>query len=57
MNDNMVKTQERFKNQYQNLTSGTEAIVREHQNMPEIPGVYRMLNKHGDVLYVGKKRY
>lgn len=33
-----------------------EVIKKELQNMPNLPGVYRMLDKNGKVLYVGKAK-
>lgn len=36
--------------------TGVKAIERHLQHMPEEPGVYRMLNSDGDVLYVGKAK-
>ena len=56
MNDIMATTKQPSKTQYSYLSSGTEVIVREHHNMPQIPGVYRMLNKDDEVLYVGKAK-
>jgi len=39
-----------------NLSEGFN-IIREHvKTAPTAPGVYRMLNQHGDVLYVGKAK-
>ncbi|MBL4639606.1 MAG: GIY-YIG nuclease family protein, partial [Kordiimonadaceae bacterium] len=39
-----------------NLSTGIN-IIREHvKTAPSAPGVYRMLDKHGDVLYVGKAK-
>ena len=33
------------------------AIIRKHlKTMPKQPGVYRMIDRHGDVLYVGKAK-
>ncbi len=39
-----------------NLDQGVEAIKAVVQTLPPRPGVYRMLNAHGEVLYVGKAR-
>ena len=38
------------------LSRGAETIRNYAKNLPEKPGVYRMLNDKGDVLYVGKAR-
>lgn len=38
------------------IAHGIEVIRRQLRNMPTAPGVYRMLNKAGDALYVGKAR-
>lgn len=38
------------------LERGAEVIRGYAKNLPEKPGVYRMLNERGDVLYVGKAR-
>lgn len=35
---------------------GADAIKSRLANLPTSPGVYRMLNEHGDVLYVGKAK-
>ena len=35
---------------------GADAIKSRLPNLPTSPGVYRMLNEHGDVLYVGKAK-
>ncbi len=35
---------------------GAEAIKARLKNLPSTPGVYRMLNEAGDVLYVGKAK-
>jgi len=33
------------------------AVIRKHlKTMPKRPGVYRMIDRHGDVLYVGKAK-
>ncbi|MBL4837880.1 MAG: excinuclease ABC subunit UvrC, partial [Kordiimonadaceae bacterium] len=39
-----------------NLASGIDIIRTHVKTAPVGPGVYRMLNKHGDVLYVGKAK-
>ena len=36
--------------------SGKEVIKKELSLMPKLPGVYRMLNAKGDILYVGKAK-
>ena len=38
------------------LQRGAEAITAALKTMPETPGVYRMLDAKGDVLYVGKAK-
>ena len=38
------------------LDEGVGAIERHLRTMPSCPGVYRMLNRSGDVLYVGKAK-
>ena len=38
------------------LTRGTALIRAQLATMPSKPGVYRMLNRRGDALYVGKAR-
>ncbi|MGH6685060.1 MAG: GIY-YIG nuclease family protein, partial [Pseudolabrys sp.] len=38
------------------LARGVEVIVDALKRLPPSPGVYRMLNKSGDALYVGKAR-
>ena len=35
---------------------GKEVIKKELSLIPKIPGVYRMINHKGDVLYVGKAK-
>ena len=35
---------------------GKEAIKKELPLIPKLPGVYRMLNDKGDILYVGKAK-
>ncbi|MEL7190674.1 MAG: excinuclease ABC subunit C, partial [Pseudomonadota bacterium] len=39
-----------------NLDAGVEAIREVVKTLKPIPGVYRMLDARGDVLYVGKAR-
>lgn len=39
-----------------NLPAGIEVIRTHLKTAPTAPGVYRMLSKHGDVLYVGKAK-
>jgi excinuclease ABC subunit C len=38
------------------IVRGVEVIAEALRNLPAGPGVYRMLNKSGDALYVGKAR-
>lgn len=38
------------------VKEGGELIRRLSQNLPDTPGVYRMLDKRGEALYVGKAR-
>ncbi|MCJ9429461.1 excinuclease ABC subunit UvrC [Kordiimonas sp. A6E486] len=38
------------------LDIGTDIIKTHLKTAPSAPGVYRMLNEHGDVLYVGKAK-
>lgn len=38
------------------MNSAVEYIKTELKNMPALPGVYRMLDKHGKVLYIGKAK-
>ena len=35
---------------------GKEVIKKELTLIPKLPGVYRMLNDKGDILYVGKAK-
>ena len=39
-----------------NLTQGAEVIRGYLRTLPNGPGVYRMMNADGDVLYVGKAK-
>ena len=39
------------------LRTGRGAILAALKTMPDSPGVYRMLDGHGDVLYVGKAKH
>ena len=39
-----------------NPESGKEVIKKELPLIPKLPGVYRMLNAKGDILYVGKAK-
>ena len=36
--------------------AGKEVIKKELPLIPKLPGVYRMLNDKGDILYVGKAK-
>ena len=36
--------------------TGKEVIKKELPLIPKLPGVYRMLNEKGDILYVGKAK-
>ena len=38
------------------LAAGVEVIAKAVRGLPNGPGVYRMLNRRGDALYVGKAR-
>ena len=38
------------------VQAGAEVIKRVWQTLPNAPGVYRMLDAKGDVLYIGKAR-
>ncbi|MEQ1715187.1 MAG: excinuclease ABC subunit UvrC, partial [Hyphomicrobium sp.] len=38
------------------VATGSEVIARYLTNLPAAPGVYRMLNEAGEVIYVGKAR-
>ncbi len=38
------------------LAAGRSAIVRSAKHAPKGPGVYRMIDGKGDVLYVGKAK-
>ncbi len=38
------------------FASGVSVIEGQLKTMPGVPGVYRMLNKAGDALYVGKAK-
>jgi excinuclease ABC subunit C len=40
----------------QTLTAGREVIARAVKTLPAGPGVYRMINRRGEALYVGKAR-
>ena len=39
-----------------NPESGKEVIKKELPLIPKLPGVYRMLNDNGDILYIGKAK-
>src|SRR3546814_11473717 len=38
------------------IARGLEVLRTQLKTMPNSPGVYRMLNKRGDALYIGKAR-
>ena len=38
------------------IEAGADVIKRFWRTLPNRPGVYRMLNRDGDVLYVGKAK-
>ena len=38
------------------VPQGTEAPGRRSGDVPELPGVYGMLGRHGDLIYVGKAK-
>ncbi len=40
----------------QPLSAGREVIARAVETLPSGPGVYRMINRRGEALYVGKAR-
>jgi excinuclease ABC subunit C len=42
--------------QQPSLSAGRDVIVRAVKTLPAGPGVYRMINRRGDALYVGKAR-
>ncbi len=44
------------KNAQNKLATGVAAIKSHHRNLAANPGVYRMINAKGDILYVGKAR-
>ncbi len=46
----------REKRQKNNLTSGAQVIANYVNRLPKTPGVYRMLSKEGEFLYVGKAK-
>ncbi len=43
-------------NSAKGLSSGVQTIQETVKKLPGSPGVYRMLNEHGDVLYIGKAK-
>ena len=47
---------ENYKNKLTNKISGTEAIKLYLRNLTSSPGVYRMLDFDGQVLYIGKAK-
>ena len=42
---------------FEEAPRGVEVLRQAIRHLPEAPGVYRMLNRRGDVLYVGKARH
>ncbi len=44
------------KNPPPSLKTGTELIKQRLKTLPDTPGVYRMLNKKGEALYIGKAK-
>ncbi|MGD9639041.1 MAG: excinuclease ABC subunit UvrC [Alphaproteobacteria bacterium] len=45
-----------IKNESKISSAGIRSVKEKIKNAPENPGVYRMLNQNGDVLYVGKAK-